>query len=192
MSVIDHVAKHAKKLLTPPIPESLLSPFQTRLIKGTRAIRSMKAKFNRRRSFPEKVADSMTHVSGSITFLFVNMIWFTVWILINLGYVEGIEPFDPYPFGLLTMVVSLEAIILSIIVLVSQNREQKINELREEIDLEIDVISESEITKVMELVAKIAVKNGIDISDDKELAEMLKPLHKAKIESSLEKEIMSK
>lgn len=167
-----------------------LSAFQTRLLKSKHAVRSLKAKFNKKRTFAEKVADTMTGLFGSIPFIILNALWFIVWIILNLEILEGIEPFDPFPFGLLTMIVSLEAIILSISVLISQNREQMINDLREEIDLEIDLITESEVTKVMEILAKIAEKNGIDLSADPEFAEMVKPLHSEKIEHSLEKEIM--
>lgn len=186
------LAEQVKKLFRPNIPELLLSPFQSRLSKSRKALKSLRSKLDRRKSPAEKLADFMTSNFGSFSFLVVNTLWFGVWIFINLGYATPtIAIFDPYPFGLLTMIVSLEAIILSIFVLVSQNREQKINDLREEIDLEVDVVSESEITKVLEILVKIAKKNNIDLSKDEELLDMLKPLSREKISTNLEREILS-
>ena len=152
-------------------------------------ITSLKAKTDARRSIPEKIADSTTNAFGSIPFLVINITLFSLWIIINLNLIPGITPFDPFPFGLLTMIVSLEAIVLSIFVLISQNRASTIDDLRSEIDLQIDLITEQELTKLMHMVALMAEKNGIDLSQDKELTEMLKPLPREKIERSLEEQI---
>ena len=143
----------------------------------------------RKRTFSEKLADLITSKSGSMTFLMINAIWFTVWIVINFGIVPDIAPFDPYPFGFLTMVVSLEAIALAIIVLISQNREQKINSIREETLLQLDIITEKEITKALDLLVKIAKHNNIKIDDDRELLRMLSPTDHHRIKQKLEKEI---
>jgi uncharacterized membrane protein len=83
----------------------------------------------------------------------------------------------------------LEAIFLAIIVLISQNRASKIADIREEIDLQMDVISEKEITKLLRLATLLLQKNGIDVSNDKELQYMLKTISIEKLSSSLEKEI---
>lgn len=153
------------------------------------AIRSLKAKFKARRTTPEKIADWMTKHFGTTTFLFINLIIFVLWLLINSELIFLLKPFDPYPFILLTTMVSLEAIILSIFVLISQNRAAKIDDLREEIDLQIDIITESEITKLLGLTALLLQKNGIDVSKDKELKQMLEPINEEKIERSLERQI---
>jgi uncharacterized membrane protein len=116
-------------------------------------------------------------------------VWFVVWIVINVGLVPGIEPFDPFPFGFLTMVVSLEAIALAIIVLMSQNRAAKIADLREEVDLEIDRMAEAELTKLLQIVSRLAEKQGIDLSRDHELREMVQPSDHEKIEQALEQEV---
>jgi len=131
----------------------------------------------------------MTANFGNTKFLFVNVLFFSIWLIINIGVIELIEPFDPYPFGLLTTIVSLEAIILSIFVLISQNRAAKIDDLREEIDLQVDIITESEITKLMQLMVLLLRKNGIDVSNDEKLKEMLKPFNENKLEKSLEKQV---
>ena len=153
------------------------------------AIKSIKAKANLKRSWVEKVADLLTQKFGTILFLSLNAVWFIVWLLINLDLVPGIKPFDPFPFGLLTMIVSLEAIFLAIIVLISQNREEKITDLREEISLQIGIYSERELSKVLELMTLLLKKNNIDVSDDKLLQRMLKPFDMNRVEKVLEDQV---
>src|SRR3990167_9626504 len=92
---------------------------------------AFEAKALRSRSVLTQLADYLTAIFGSTTFLFLNALFFTLWIAVNLGKIPGVPVFDPYPFGLLTMIVSLEAIFLSIFVLVSQNRSSYVNALRE-------------------------------------------------------------
>ncbi|EKD76069.1 MAG: hypothetical protein ACD_43C00234G0004 [uncultured bacterium] len=151
-------------------------------------IKSFQAEVNAQRGPFGRVADFLTTRFGSIAFLSINVLWFIAWIIINTNLLP-IEPFDPYPFGLLTMIVSLEAIILSIVVLISQNRASHIADVREEMDLQLDVITEKEITKIMELVVKLAELQKIDCQSDKVLAEMLKPIDVHKIERVLEKQL---
>ena len=125
------------------------------------AIKSIKAKANLKRNWIEKIADLLTQRFGTVLFLSLNAIWFIAWLLINLDLIPGVKPFDPFPFGLLTMIVSLEAIFLAIIVLISQNREEKITDLREEINLQIGIYSERELSKVLELMVLLLKKNNI-------------------------------
>src|SRR5687768_7524516 len=82
-------------------------------------IHSLKAKADAKRSQPEKVADWMTAHFGSMGFLALNVGWFLIWLVVNAGLFPGIAAFDPFPFSLLTMIVSLEAIILSVFVMIS-------------------------------------------------------------------------
>lgn len=152
-------------------------------------IQSLKAKANAKKKLSDKAADFLTSFFGTVSFLTFNALFFLIWILWNTGFIPGWDIIDPFPFGLLTMVVSLEAIFLAIIVLISQNREARVAELRSEIDLYIDQYSESEITKIMYLLTLLLEKNGIDISEDKEVQAMLKKLQSAKIEKALEKQL---
>ncbi len=167
-------------------------PYQNENLKigvtGNNILRSIKAREDKKRTQSEKLADLMTQKFGSITFLLLNMLWFTVWIVWNLGLFPGLVPFDPFPFGLLTMIVSLEAIFLAIVVLISQNRASRIDELREEVDLKVDVITEQELTKLLRLTVAHMVKDGFKLSDDKEIKRMSKPIDLEKIETSLEKD----
>ncbi len=154
-----------------------------------RIIKSLKAKADARRTFSEIIADWMTNTLGSIWFLAINMLWFVGWVLINIGAIPWVPKFDPFPFGLLTMIVSLEAIILAIFVLISQNRASQVDDLREEIDLQVDIITEQELTKLIHMTSILMEKNGIDLSGDTELQSMIKPTNMNRIEKILEKQI---
>jgi uncharacterized membrane protein len=152
-------------------------------------IRSLKAQADEKRTLSEKIADWITNTFGTMTFLVINVIWFVVWLVWNTEIIPGVEPFDPFPFGLLTTIVSLEAIILAIFVLISQNRAERVDDLRQEMDLQVDMIAEEELTKLMRMVSLLLEKNGIDISQDEELQGMLAPTNVEKLEKILENQI---
>ncbi|MEK7071623.1 MAG: DUF1003 domain-containing protein [Patescibacteria group bacterium] len=152
--------------------------------------RSIKAKADAKRTTVERMADWMTSHFGSITFLLLNVFVFLVWILINTNQIKGITAFDPFPFGLLTTIVSLEAIFLAIFVLISQNRNSKVDDLREETHLQVNLIAEKEITKLMKMLAILLERQGVDLSQDPELKKLLKPISEEEIEKRLEKEIL--
>lgn len=151
-------------------------------------VQSFKAKADERRSLSDKFADKLTAKFGTVIFLGLNALWFAIWIVVNTGLIPGVEPFDPFPFGLLTMIVSLEAIFLAIIVLISQNRAAKIAELREEVDLQINSIAETEVSKTIMMLGLLLEKNGIKI-DDPEIAEMVRPIRSSDIQRMLEKQL---
>lgn len=152
-----------------------------------RIIRSFEAKSLSHRNYAEKLADAITQSTGSVIFLIVNVYWFVLWIVLNTHMIPGVTPFDPFPFGLLTMIVSLEAIVLSIFVLLSQNRAAQIASLREELHLQVNLVAEEEITKVLELLAEMRAKMGIR-KPDRELERMLERIDTSYIERSLQKQ----
>lgn len=153
------------------------------------AIISLRTKADAKRSGADRFADFLTASFGTVFFFALNAAFFAVWIIWNSGAIPHIPAIDPFPFGLLTMVVSLEAIFLAIIVLISQNRGARIAELREEIELYINTYAESEITKLMYLHTLLLKKNGIDISKDEDVKMMLKSLESDEIEFELEKQL---
>ncbi len=155
-----------------------------------RIFRSMKAQADAKRNFMEKAADWATSSFGSMTFLVGNVIFFTVWLLVNTDSISWFPTFDPFPFNLLTNIVSLEAIILAIFVLISQNRNAKVDDLREETHLQLNLIAEREITKLMKMTTLLLEKQGIDLSQDPELKKMLRPVSEEEIQRRLEKEIL--
>lgn len=97
------------------------------------------------RTFGERLSDVLTKVAGDIRFVYLSFVWFLVWIVLNIRLIPGSEPFDPFPFGLLTMVVSLEAIFLSLFVLISQNRQAAREKVRNDIEYEVNIKAELEI-----------------------------------------------
>jgi uncharacterized membrane protein len=93
----------------------------------------------------QRLADLFAMVAGDMRFVYLSAVWFAVWIIWNLGIIPGVEPFDPFPFGLLTMIVSLEAIFMSIFVLVSQNRQAERDKVRNDIEYDINIKAELEV-----------------------------------------------
>ena len=155
---------------------------------ANRAFGAIKAQHAAERTFFEGLADGLNEIAASTPFLLIHVVWFLLWIPWNLGLL-GLEPFDPFPFGLLTMVVSLEAIFLSIFVLMSQKRESAIAELREELMLQVNLRMEEEVTKTLQLVAGLYTRLGHVMAEDEELGDMLRPLDVSTIERELTAEI---
>ena len=115
--------------------------------RNIRTIIHLRLKAAHERGLQDRIADVITSFSGRMIFAYVHIIWFAVWILLNTGSF-GVRPFDPFPYGLLTMVVSLEAIFLSTFVLISQNRLSQEAEHRADLDMHIGLLTEHELTRV--------------------------------------------
>jgi uncharacterized membrane protein len=154
-----------------------------------RAFRAVKAQHAAEMTTVERVANRLTLVASSTPFLVAHVAWFAGWIGWNT--IAGARAFDPFPFGLLTMIVSLEAIFLSIFVLMTQNRESAIAEVREEVTLAVNLRVEEEVTKVLQLVAGLYGRLGHRVADDADLAEMLQPLDTEAIERELTEQIQA-
>src|SRR5262245_3332563 len=160
---------------------------QGRLV-ANRAFGALKAQHAAERSALAAMADTLTQRAASTPFLVLHLIWFAIWIPWNLGWL-GLRPFDPFPFGLLTMVVSLEAIFLSIFILIAQKRESAIAELREELALQVNLRIEEEMTKTLQLVAGLYTRLGHRVAEDPELGALLEPLDVAGLERALQSQI---
>lgn len=120
------------------------------------AIKSWDRALLLKRSSAERFSDGITYAAAGGPSMLVHALWFAAWIAINTGLVPGVPPFDRFPFQLLTMIVSLEAIFLALFVLASQNRLGKQSDLRANLDLQIDLLSEREMTAVLQLLNDIA------------------------------------
>jgi uncharacterized membrane protein len=123
------------------------------------------------KSAQDKAADILTNFSGNMIFVYLHVVWFAFWIVANLGWLP-IKPFDPFPFGLLTLIVSLEAIFLSTFVLISQNRAGEVADKRADLDLQIDLLAEHKITHLVGIAALIADHLGIDTNAIPELGQL--------------------
>jgi len=128
------------------------------LQKNVAATVAMQRREAEQRSLQDRVAVFMTDFSGSIVFVYFHAIWFGLWMLLNLGFVHipHVTQFDPYPFGLLTLVVSLEAIFLSTFVLIAQNNLAAVSERRAELDLQVNLLAEQKTAKILELLDTVA------------------------------------
>jgi uncharacterized membrane protein len=161
---------------------------RSRRLLANRAFGALKAQHNAERTFIETIADELNEFAATTPFLVAHACWFAVWIPWNLGW-YGLPKFDPYPFGLLTMIVSLEAIFLSIFVLMAQKRESAIAELREELALQVNLRIEEESTKTLQLVAGLYTRLGHRVAEDPELHDMMQPLDVAGLERALQSQI---
>lgn len=113
------------------------------------------------RSGAERLADLVARVAGSTPFIILHVVWFGAWVLLNLGAVSAIPPWDPFPYSFLTLVVSLEAIFLSLLVLMAQNRLTKDADKRAHLDLQINMLAEQESTATLKMLEQICQHLGI-------------------------------
>lgn len=123
---------------------------------------------DKKRSGAERLADRVVRVAGDSPFVVFHGVWFGAWILLNLGAVPVIRPWDPFPFGLLTLVVSLEAIFLSLLVLMAQNRLSQDADKRAHLDLQINMLAEQEGTATLKMLEQICERLGIDTAGTEE------------------------
>jgi len=122
------------------------------------ASRNVNDEIEVKRSKIERCADWIANFSGSLAFLGLHILWFTSWITINLGWIPGVEVFDAYPFGLLTMIVSLEAIVLSVFVLLSQSRQASHDRLRSDVEYDVNLRAELEICHLHEKMDRLTTE----------------------------------
>jgi uncharacterized membrane protein len=139
-----------------------------------RNIRSMvvrRAEEEARATLEERIAQAITDFTGSMKFVYLHLAAFGGWIVANLGLVPGIAPWDP-SFVILAMIASVEAIFLSTFVLISQNRISAAAERRADLDLQISLLAEHEVTKLAELLAAMAQRMGVEKATDPEIEEI--------------------
>jgi uncharacterized membrane protein len=135
--------------------------------RNVECVRKLESAAKEERTGSDLVAEAIANFCGSMTFVWVHVAWFGLWILINI--IPGIKHIDPFPFTFLTLVVSLEAIFLSTFILISQNHDTKISERRNHLDLQINLLSEQENTKMIAMLRAIAEKVGADLSNHTDL-----------------------
>jgi uncharacterized membrane protein len=149
---------------TPPGLGSVLARNMARM-EERRAREAVKA------SLSEKISDRVTRFAGSMTFVAVHAVAYGAWLTVNLGAVPGVKPFDP-SFVVLAMEASVEAIFLSTFVLISQNRMMGAAARQSDLDLQINLLAEHELTRLVTLVDAMATKMGVDVVDPDELHEI--------------------
>ena len=175
-----------EKLLQAQMEKKLLE----RLGERRRALSAFRTQAARSRSLPVKIADKLTYGIGSIPFLVFHICLFTVWIAFNLKILSSTPPFDPFPFGLLALMMTLEQSLLTIFIIMSQNRASETADLRNEIDLQINMLAEEEITKVIHMLRLIGEKRDIDeFIHDQDARIMETPIKHVELEKQTQQEI---
>jgi uncharacterized membrane protein len=128
------------------------------------------------RGLKDRIADAIGSFAGTVTFVLLHLAWFAVWAAINAGLIPGVPKFDPYPFQLLCMIVSLEGVLLSTFVLIKQNRMTLSSDRRNHLDLQINLLTEKEVTKLIQMMERMAAHMGVDAgvvdAEARELAEV--------------------
>lgn len=132
-------------------------------------MRSRRAE-ERRKGRQARISDAITRFSGSLWFVYIHAALFGGWIIWNLGWIRGLAAFDP-SFVVLAMAASVEAIFLSTFVVISQNRMQAQAERRAELDLQISLLAEHEVTQLMTLLDAVARKLGVEREGDPDIEE---------------------
>jgi uncharacterized membrane protein len=135
-------------------------------------------------TFIQNVANYVTEFSGSVWFLALNLLFYGGWIAFN---ITMDEPFDPFPFSLLTLFLSIEAILLSIFILMNERQQTLRDEQRSKLDLQVNLLAEQENTKMLQLLVAIAQKHGIDVHNDNMLRELTKTVKPEELAKQLEK-----
>jgi uncharacterized membrane protein len=157
----------AAPTIPPPEPDSLNSSLR----RNIEALRRRRAEEEARANFEQRLASAITRFSGSMNFVFVHVLIYGFWIVANLGWVPNVGAWDP-TFVVLAMVASVEAIFLSTFILITQNRMAAAADRRAELDLQVSLLAEAEITKLVELVTEIAERMNLPAAGQEELQEM--------------------
>jgi len=145
----------------------------------------------RSRSLVDRVATAITRKAGTGTAIVLHVVWFCIWVVVNTRVFEGLQPFDPFPFVLLTTIVSLEAIFLTLFVLISQNRMSHEADRRAELDLQVNLLAEQEDTMILRILHDISSHLGLKGTASKDLAELLKETRLDELSKKLDKALPS-
>jgi uncharacterized membrane protein len=151
----------------PPPPDSLNSSLR----RNIDVLRRRREEEDAAAGLQERLAAAITQFSGSMRFVFAHTLIYGFWIVANLGFIPGMRPWDP-TFVVLAMVASVEAIFLSTFILITQNRMAAAADRRAELDVQISLLAEAEITKLVELVSGIADRLDVPAGEHAEIEEM--------------------
>jgi uncharacterized membrane protein len=161
-------------------------PAMTHVVeRNIEALLRKQSEHDRRRGLQSRIADAVTHFTGSLTFVYLHLIAVAGWVLINAGWTP-LPRFDP-TFVLLATIASVEAIFLSAFVLITQNRMQADADRRADLDLQISLLTEHELTRLIKLVSDLAERMGMPVSGDSEVREMQRDVAPEQVLDTLER-----
>lgn len=153
---------HPDHRTMPPEVTSLLS-------RNIRAMVDARRAFERSKTWTDCAADWITRRIGSMGFVGVHAVLVAAWIVLNVRVIPGVRPWDPSPFAMLAMIVSAEAIFLSTFVLITQNRMQRLADTRADLDLQVNLLAEHEVTRALKVIDAIAKRVGAEVPDEKQV-----------------------
>ncbi len=162
-------ADHPRRgpMVSPPQPPGLSSVLE----RNIQALSERRLREERQATRQEKMAEAITRFTGSMLFVYLHLALFGFWILANLGWIPGVPQWDE-SFVVLAMMASVEAIFLSTFVLISQNRMQAAADKRADLDLQISLLAEHEVTKLVTLTKAMADHLGVRTAIDDEIPEI--------------------
>ena len=153
---------------------------------NVRSISDLETAVRSHESMSDRIASHISGFCGSMVFVWVHIVFFTGWILLNSVLLP--KAFDPFPFTFLTFVVSLEAIFLSTFILIAENRQEQVNERRSKLDLQINLLAEQESTKTLQILEAIARKLEVDVSSDPTVQNLKEAVDPKRLARKIEKE----
>jgi uncharacterized membrane protein len=162
----------------------------THLERNVRAIAQLEREAMRARTSADRLSDAIARAAGSAASVTVHAVLFTGWIILNVGIVPAVPIFDPYPFSFLTLVVSLEAIFLSIFVLMSQNRAARLADRRAHLDLQIDLLGERELTAILHMLRALCAKQQVVLDEvGTDVKDLLEEIDVTELASNLDEKL---
>jgi uncharacterized membrane protein len=146
-----------------------------------------------RRTSTERLSDTITKLVGNMGFLLAHLILIFGWSLVNLHVIPGLKAFDPFPFGVLALIVSSESVFLTIFVLISQGRMARQSERRSHLDLQVGMLSEQELTTMLQMLQKLCQHMGVNVdSSNQEVQSFTETTDVHKLASELEDKLPEK
>jgi uncharacterized membrane protein len=153
-----------------PVYSDAARPFSRVLARNIQALVAARQEAEHSKPLEDRIADAISRFAGSMRFVYLHALLVALWVVWNLGWIGGLAPFDP-TFVVLAMVASVEAIFLSTFVLITQNRMQEQAEKRAELDLQISLLAEHEVTQIMTLLDAVARRLGVEIPREQDVEE---------------------
>jgi uncharacterized membrane protein len=169
-----------------PLPHHAANPTQYNI----EAIAKLEHDAFNRRTPTERISDIIMKIVGNVGFLLAQLLLITSWSLVNLHLIPGLKAFDPFPFGVLALIVSSESVFLTIFVLISQSRMARQSERRSHLDLQVGMLSEQELTTILQMLQKLCHHLGVNVDSSKqEVQSFSKTTDVHKLASELEQKL---
>jgi uncharacterized membrane protein len=157
------------------------------LQRNIRTLAGLRREREQQKTRGEKIADAITSFTGSLAFVYLHAAAFVAWLVINTDLVPGVRPFDPFPFTMLAMIASVEAIFLSTFVLISQNRMQSTSMERDELDVQLSLLSEHEITRLIAMVEALMKHHHVPLPAADEIQELKQDVRPERVLPEIER-----